>query len=61
MTAFEAADLTALKTKAEIMLLRTPDQTTLAPLLVIEIAAKRYEQTTQFLCLGGIIHANDDL
>ena len=43
------------------MLLRTPDQTTLAPPLVVEEAGQRYKQTAQFLDLGGIIHENADL
>ena len=43
------------------MLLRTPDQTTFAPPLVIEAAGQRYKQTPQFLHLGGIIHESADL
>ena len=43
------------------MLLRTPDQATLAPPLVVEAASQRYEQTAQFLYLGGTIHENTDL
>ena len=38
----------------ETMLLRTPDQTSLAHPLVIEAAGQRYRQTTRFLHLGGI-------
>ena len=41
--------VTAVYTKTETMLLLTPDQTTLAPPLVIEAAGQRCEQTTQFL------------
>ena len=37
------------------MLLRKPDQTTLAPPLVIEAAGLRYEQTAQLLYLGGTL------
>ena len=61
VTVFEAAGLTVSEKKTETMLLRTPDQTTLAPPLVIEAAGQRYKQTTQFLYLGGIIHENADL
>ena len=43
------------------MLLRTRDQTSTAPSLVIEAAGQRHRQTTQFLYLGGIIHENADL
>ena len=43
------------------MLIRTPDQTSLAPPLVIEAAAQRYRQTTQFLNLGGIVHESAHL
>ena len=49
VTVFEAVGLTVLEKKTETMLLQTPDQTTLAPLLVIEAAGQRYKQTTQFL------------
>ena len=62
VTVFEAADLTVSGNKTETMLLRTPDQTTLAPPLVIEAAGQRYEQTTQFLYLsGGFPHETADL
>ena len=40
VTVFEAADLTASEKKTETILLRTPDQTTFAPPLVIEAAAR---------------------
>ena len=61
VTVFEAAGLTVSEKKTETMFLQTPDQTTLAPPLVIEAAGQRYKQTTQFLHLGGIIHENADL
>ena len=54
VTVFEAAGLTEKKT--ETMLLRTPDQTTLAPPLVIEEAGQRYKQTAQLLYLPGRRH-----
>ena len=48
VTVFEAAGLTVSERKAETMLLRTPDQTSLAPPLVIEAASQRWcRQTTQ--------------
>ena len=43
------------------MLLQTPDQTTLAPPLVIGAAGQRYKQTAQFLHQDGITHENADL
>ena len=45
---FEAAGLTASEKKTETMLvlLITPDETTLAPPLVIEVEGQMYEQTT---------------
>ena len=43
------------------MLLRTPDQITLAPPLVIEAVGQRYKHTALFLYLGGIIHESTDL
>ena len=61
VTVFEAAGLTVSEKKTETMVLQTPDQTTLAPPLVIEAAGQRCKQTTQFLYLGGIIHENADL
>ena len=56
VTVFEVAGLTVSENNKETMLLRTPDQTSLAPPLVIKAAGKRYRQTTQFLRPGGIIH-----
>ena len=61
VTVFEAAGLTASEIKREIMLLRTPDQATLAAPLVIEAASQRHNQTAQLLYLGGIIHENADV
>ena len=61
VTVFETAGLTVSENKTETMLLRTRDQTSTAPSLVIEAAGQRYRQTTQFLHLGGIIHENADL
>ena len=60
-TVFEAAGLTVSEKKTETMLSRTPDQTTLAPPLVIEASGQSYKQTAQFLYLGGIIHERADL
>ena len=48
-TVFEATDITVSEKRTEIILLRTPDQTTLAPQLVIQIAGQRYIRTAQFL------------
>ena len=61
VTVFEAARLTVSGNKTETMVLQTPDQTTLAPPLVIEAAGQRYKQATQFLYPGGKIHENADL
>ena len=61
VTVFEAAGFTVSEKETEPMLLRTSDQTTLAPLLVIEEADQRYKQTAQFFYLGDIIHENADL
>ena len=58
---FKAAGLTVSGKKTETMLLRTRDQTSTAPSLVIEAAGHRYRQTTQFLHLGGIIYESADL
>ena len=58
VTVFEAAGLKVSGKKTETMLIQTPDQTTLAPLLVIKAASQSYKQTTQLLYLGGIIHEN---
>ena len=58
---FEAAGLTVSEKKTETMLLRTPNQTTLAPPLAIEETGQRYKQTAQLLSLGGNIHENADL
>ena len=60
MTVFEAAGLTVAEKKAEIMLLRTPDQAPCISPLVIEAADQRYRQTTQFLYLGDLIDASAD-
>ena len=58
---FEATGLTVSETKTETTFLRTPGQTSLASPLVIEAAAERYRQTTQFLHLGGVIHERAEL
>ena len=58
---FEAAGLAVSEKKTESMLLRTPDQTTLTPPLVINAAGQRYKQTARFFHLGGTIHENADL
>ena len=42
---FEAGGLTVSEPKTHTMLLRTSDQTTLGPPLVIEAAGQRYTQT----------------
>ena len=55
-TVFEAADLTVPEKKTETMLLRTPDQTALAPPITVEAADQMYKRTAQLLYLGGIIH-----
>ena len=56
VTVFEAAGLTVSERKTEMMLLRTPGQTSLAPPLVIEAVGQRCRQTNQFSHLGGVIH-----
>ena len=61
VTVFEAAGITVSDKKTQTMLPQTPHETTLAPPLVIDAAGQRYEQTTQFLYLGGITHGNADL
>ena len=61
VTVFEAAYLTVLERKTEKMLLRTPDQTSLAPPLVVDAAGQRYRQTNQLLNTGGVIHESADL
>ena len=61
VTVFEAAGLTVSDKKTETMLLRTPDQTPCTSPLVIETAAQRYRQTTQFLYLGGLVDASADV
>ena len=61
VTVFGAARLTVSEKKTEAMPLQTPDQTTLAPPLVIEAAGQRYTQTAQLFYLGGIFHENADL
>ena len=43
------------------MLLRTPYQAPYASPLVIKAAGQRYGQTTQFLHLGGLVHAIADI
>ena len=43
------------------MLLRTREQTSTAPSLVIEAAGQKFRQSTQFLHLDGIIFENHDL
>ena len=47
VTVFEAAGRTVSEKKTETMLLRAPDQATLAPPLVIEAAGQRCKQTAQ--------------
>ena len=44
-----------------MMLLRTREQTSTAPSLVIEAAGQKFRQSTQFLHLDGIIFENHDL
>ena len=61
VTVFEDAGLTVSEKRIETMLLRTLDQTTHTPPLVIETADQRYKQTAQLLHLGSIIHENADL
>lgn len=41
-------------------MLRTPDQTTFAPTLVIEGAGERYKRMARFLYLVSIIRENVD-
>ena len=48
---FESAGLTVSEKKRETMLLHTPDQTTLAPPLVIDSAGQRYKQSGKLLYL----------
>ena len=45
-TVFEAVGLTVSEKKTETKLLQIPDQTTLAPSLVIEAAGQRYKRIT---------------
>ena len=61
VTVFEAAGLTVSETKTEMMLLRTPGQTSLALPIAIEAAGQRYRQKNQFLSLGCIIYESADL
>ena len=61
VTVVEAAGRTVSEKKTATMLLRTPDQTPCTSTLVIEAAGQRYRQTTQFLCLGGLIDASADI
>ena len=58
VSVFEAAGLVVSEKKTGTELLRTPDQTTLAPPLAIETAGQIFKQTTQllYLLIGGIIH-----
>ena len=58
---FEAAYLTVSEKETEIMLLRTPDQATLPPPLVVGAAGQRNKQTAHLLFLGGQIDENVDL
>lgn len=61
MTVFKAVGLTVPETKTEHMLLRTPDQTHLAPRLVVGAADQTYKRTVQFLYLGCILTENAEL
>ena len=61
VTVVEAAGRTVSEKKTATMLLRTPDQTPCTSTLVIEAAGQRCRQTTQFLCLGGLIDASADI
>ena len=60
-TVFKAAGLTVSERKTGTMMLRTRDRESTAPSLVIEATGQRYRQTTQLVCLGGIIHENAGL
>ena len=51
VTVFKESGLTVSEKKTETTLLRTPDQTTLAPWLVIEAAGLKYKQTAHLLFL----------
>ena len=48
VTVFEEANRTESAEKTETMLLRTPDQITLAPPLVVEAAGQRYIHTSSY-------------
>ena len=61
VTVFETAGLTVSENKTKTVLLQIPHQTTLAPPLAVEAAGQGYEQTAQFVYLGGIIHEGVDL
>ena len=56
VTVFEAAGLTVLHPKAEIMLLQTQDLASRTPPFVIEAAGQRYKSTMKFLFLDGVIY-----
>ena len=47
VTVFDIAGLTVSENKTEAMLLRTPDQATLAPPRAVEATRQRYRQTAQ--------------
>ena len=46
--------------RTEAMRLQKPDRTPPSPSLVIEVAEQRYNHTTLFKYLGGIIHEEAD-
>ena len=58
---FDAAGLTLYEQKTETMILQTLDQAPCTSPLVVEAAGQRCRQTTQFLCLGGLIDASADI
>ena len=61
VTVFEATVLTVSAKKTETMLLQTRSLASRAPPFVIEAAGQRYKQTMKFMCLGGLIHEDDNL
>ena len=61
VTVFEGAGLTVSENKTGTMLLRTLNQVLPTSPLVVEAAGQTYMQTMQFLYLGGLIDANDDI
>ena len=61
VTVFEAAGLTLSEKKTETMLLRRANQAFRTSPLVVEAAGKRCVQTMQFLYLGGLVDAKDDI